>query len=209
MKRADIPNIGRDRTDGQNAQQKSGKRESRFQEKGEARLPYEVQQNADSRCIKKSELRRVPDLECRREWYVGGCLLINSAELHSERGLVYRVQPNPSLSSISGKPRIWRDSSRTRKTSASILDNASNARRREKYDKRVGSTRKLQRQQLSRLIPSSCPEAGNIIAGKRTERYDIAVEGKSFFRTAGPDMSAVDFTCLFSPRLASEALQLK
>jgi hypothetical protein len=47
------------------------------------------------------------------------------------------------------------------------------------------------------------------IAGKRAERYDIAVKATSFYRSSGPDLTAVRFTCLLSPMLAVKAIQFK
>jgi hypothetical protein len=47
------------------------------------------------------------------------------------------------------------------------------------------------------------------IAGKSAERYDIAVEGSSFYKSPGPDLAAIKFTCLLSPTLELKAIQLK
>ncbi|MFY3704159.1 hypothetical protein ACOTD8_11425 [Achromobacter dolens] len=51
--------------------------------------------------------------------------------------------------------------------------------------------------------------AGASIAGKKAERYDIAVEGTSFYKSAGPDLAAVTFTCLLSPTLAIKGIEFK
>lgn len=51
--------------------------------------------------------------------------------------------------------------------------------------------------------------SGVVIAGVSAARYDIVVEGTSFYKAAGPDLDAVKFTCLFSPLLAVKAIQLK
>lgn len=51
--------------------------------------------------------------------------------------------------------------------------------------------------------------SGASIAGKRAERYDIAVEGTSFYKSSGPDLSAVKFTCLLSPMLDIKVIQFK
>jgi len=50
---------------------------------------------------------------------------------------------------------------------------------------------------------------GALIAGKRAERYDIAVVGTSFYKSSGPDLVAVKFTCLLSPMLDVKAVQFK
>ncbi len=51
--------------------------------------------------------------------------------------------------------------------------------------------------------------AGASIAGTKAERYDIAVEGKAFYKSSGPDLAAVKFTCLLSPMLAIKGIQFK
>lgn len=51
--------------------------------------------------------------------------------------------------------------------------------------------------------------SGAIIAGMKAERYDIAVEGTAFFKSSGPDLTAVNFTCLLSPMLDIKAIQFK
>jgi hypothetical protein len=51
--------------------------------------------------------------------------------------------------------------------------------------------------------------AGSVIAGKKAERYDIVVQGKSFYGPANPDLTAVNFTCLLSPTLDVKAIQFK
>ena len=51
--------------------------------------------------------------------------------------------------------------------------------------------------------------AGLIIGGKKAARYDIAVTGTSFYKSSGPDLTAVNFTCLLSPMLDILAIQFK
>lgn len=51
--------------------------------------------------------------------------------------------------------------------------------------------------------------AGTIIAGKKAERYDIVVQGTSFYKPANPDLTPVNFTCLLSPMLEVKAIQFK
>ena len=60
-------------------------------------------------------------------------------------------------------------------------------------------------------IASSGPRyrAGALIAGKKAERYDIAVLGTSFFKASGPDLDSISFTCLLSPLLEVKAIQFK
>lgn len=58
-------------------------------------------------------------------------------------------------------------------------------------------------------IASPLYHPGASIAGKRAERYDIAVKGTSFYKSSGPDLAAVNFTCLLSPTLEVKAIQFK
>jgi hypothetical protein len=58
-------------------------------------------------------------------------------------------------------------------------------------------------------IGSPLYHPGALIAGKVAERYDIAVKGTSFYKSSGPDLAAVNFTCLLSPVLDVKAIQLK
>ena len=51
--------------------------------------------------------------------------------------------------------------------------------------------------------------AGKSIAGQKADRYDIVIMGKSFYKSAGPDLAAVKFTCLLSRALDVKAVQLK
>ncbi len=51
--------------------------------------------------------------------------------------------------------------------------------------------------------------AGTLIAGKKSVRYDIVVKGTSFYMTSGPDLTAINFTCLLSPTLEIKAIQFK
>jgi hypothetical protein len=47
------------------------------------------------------------------------------------------------------------------------------------------------------------------IAGVKAQRYDVIVAGTALYKSSGPDMVAVDFTCLLSPMLEIKALQIK
>lgn len=51
--------------------------------------------------------------------------------------------------------------------------------------------------------------SGALIAGKKAERYDVAVEGTSFYKSSGVDLKAVKFSCLLSPMLELKAFQSK
>ena len=51
--------------------------------------------------------------------------------------------------------------------------------------------------------------AGTSIAGQKAQRYDIAVDGTSFYKSSGPDLAAVKFTCFLSRALEVKAIQLK
>lgn len=48
-----------------------------------------------------------------------------------------------------------------------------------------------------------------IVAGQKAERYDVVVNGTSFYKSAGLDLTAVEFTCLLSPTLVLKAIQFK
>lgn len=47
------------------------------------------------------------------------------------------------------------------------------------------------------------------VAGVKAERYDIAVEGKLFYKSSGPDLTAFHAACLLSPALEVKAVQAK
>jgi len=51
--------------------------------------------------------------------------------------------------------------------------------------------------------------SGVSFAGKKAERYDIVVEGNSFYRSSGPDLTTVKFVCLFSPMLEVKGVEFK
>lgn len=51
--------------------------------------------------------------------------------------------------------------------------------------------------------------SGAVIAGKKAERYDVAVEGTAFYKATGFDLKAIKFTCLLSPMLELKAFQSK
>jgi hypothetical protein len=45
------------------------------------------------------------------------------------------------------------------------------------------------------------------VAGMKAERYDIAVVGKLFYKSAGPDLAAFRVSCLLSPTLQVKVVQ--
>lgn len=45
------------------------------------------------------------------------------------------------------------------------------------------------------------------VAGMKAERYDIAVVGKLFYKSSGPDLAAIRVSCLLSPMLEVKAVQ--
>ncbi len=45
------------------------------------------------------------------------------------------------------------------------------------------------------------------VAGMKAERYDIAVVGKLFYKSSGPDLTAFRVACLLSPTLEVKAVQ--
>jgi hypothetical protein len=48
---------------------------------------------------------------------------------------------------------------------------------------------------------------GATIAGKKAERYDVAVEGELFYKASGSDLEAVRATCLLSPMLEVKSVE--
>jgi hypothetical protein len=58
-------------------------------------------------------------------------------------------------------------------------------------------------------IGSPLDHPGALIAGKIASRYDIVVDGTAFYKSVGPDLAAVKFTCLLSPMLELKAIQFK
>ncbi len=52
-------------------------------------------------------------------------------------------------------------------------------------------------------------QPGVKVAGTKAERYDIAVEGKLFYKSSTPDLTAFRATCLLSPALEVKAVQAK
>jgi len=52
------------------------------------------------------------------------------------------------------------------------------------------------------------PRSTMSIAGLKTSRYDILVKGTAFYKARGPDLTAVEFTCLLSPMLELKAVQV-
>ncbi|NIF50353.1 hypothetical protein F3J28_21605 [Enterobacter sp. Ap-1006] len=66
---------------------------------------------------------------------------------------------------------------------------------------------------LERLVeispdsPAFAP--GKVIAGKKSERYDVVVEGSAFFPGKGPDNDKLSYTCLLTPMLDVKAVKIK
>jgi hypothetical protein len=50
-------------------------------------------------------------------------------------------------------------------------------------------------------------QPGVKVAGVKAERYDIAVVGKLFYKSSGPDLTAFRVSCLLSPTLEVKAVQ--
>lgn len=50
---------------------------------------------------------------------------------------------------------------------------------------------------------------GFAVGSVKAERYDIAVEGTLFYKSSGPDLSAVNFTCLLTSLLEVKAVHFK
>jgi hypothetical protein len=58
-------------------------------------------------------------------------------------------------------------------------------------------------------IGSPLYHPGALIAGKIAKRYDIAIKGTSFYKSSGPDLAPINFTCLLSPTLDLKTIQSK
>jgi len=58
-------------------------------------------------------------------------------------------------------------------------------------------------------FPLAEVKPGALIAGKKAERYDIVLDGRLFYKSAGPDLAKIEFTCLLSPMLEFKAIQFK
>jgi hypothetical protein len=50
-------------------------------------------------------------------------------------------------------------------------------------------------------------QPGVKVAGMKAERYDIAVAGRLFYKSSGPDLTAFRVACLLSPSLEVKAVQ--
>src|SRR4029079_3884432 len=59
------------------------------------------------------------------------------------------------------------------------------------------------------VIEVDINRAGKTIAGHKAERYDIVVQGTSFYKSSGPDLATKKFTCLLSRALQVKAVELK
>jgi len=77
---------------------------------------------------------------------------------------------------------------------------------------------KLVRPNLDHTVPISVQEVqkqsrlyplGKMIGGAKVERYDVVVTGKAFYKSQGPDLDAVEFTCLFTPMLEQKGFATK
>jgi hypothetical protein len=63
--------------------------------------------------------------------------------------------------------------------------------------------------EISNVGHSGRFHVGMLIGGQEVKRYDIVTTGTAFYKSLGPDLRAVQFTCLFSPMLEVKAIQLK
>jgi hypothetical protein len=50
-------------------------------------------------------------------------------------------------------------------------------------------------------------QPGVKVAGMKADRYDIAVVGELFYKSSGPDLTAIRATCLLSPTLEVKAVE--
>ncbi|POU03949.1 hypothetical protein C3369_00875 [Escherichia sp. ESNIH1] len=49
---------------------------------------------------------------------------------------------------------------------------------------------------------------GKVIAGQKSQEYDIATEGSAFFQSNGPDLKETKYSCLLSPMLDVKAVKV-
>lgn len=75
---------------------------------------------------------------------------------------------------------------------------------REDFDHSFGYTTDVNEITLN-VAPWYLP--GVKVAGMKAERYDIAVVGKLFYKSSGPDLTAFRVSCLLSPMLEVKAVQ--
>jgi hypothetical protein len=75
---------------------------------------------------------------------------------------------------------------------------------REEFDHSFGYTTDVNEITLN-VAPWYLP--GVKVAGMKAERYDIAVVGKLFYKSSGPDLTAFRVSCLLSPTLEVKAVQ--
>lgn len=50
--------------------------------------------------------------------------------------------------------------------------------------------------------------SGTLIAREAVERDDVVLRGTAFYKSSGPGLTPVGYTCLFSPMLGVKAVQL-
>lgn len=75
---------------------------------------------------------------------------------------------------------------------------------REEFDHSFGYTTDVNEITLN-VTPWYLP--GVKVAGMKAERYDIAVVGKLFYKSSGPDLTTFRVSCLLSPTLEVKAVQ--
>lgn len=63
-------------------------------------------------------------------------------------------------------------------------------------------------ERLSYTGAAGIPRVGTMVAGIKTEPYDIVVIGSAAY-PATPDMDVANFTCLFSPSLELKTIEIK
>ncbi|MGA3082167.1 MAG: hypothetical protein ABSD44_12380 [Terracidiphilus sp.] len=75
---------------------------------------------------------------------------------------------------------------------------------REGFDHSFGNTTDVN---VITLNVSPWYRPGVKVAGRKAERYDIAVVGELFYKSSGPDLTAFRAACLLSPALEVKAVQ--
>jgi hypothetical protein len=62
---------------------------------------------------------------------------------------------------------------------------------------------------FSYLAVQEIRHSGTMIAGTKADPYDIVVKGTAFYKSDGPDLAPIAFSCLLSPMLDVRAVQFK
>lgn len=90
---------------------------------------------------------------------------------------------------------------------ADVCEDAARKKIRDRFDHSVLSFSSLVVKEVNIGSPIYYP--GAMIAGAKADRYDIVVKGTAFYKSDGPDLAAVNVSCLLSPMLEVKAFRLQ